>query len=321
MMVLEGPDGAGKSTLARVLSNLTGAGVFHPGGAPDPGVLEILNKQCINMLEQGFICDRVNQISEYVYGPVMNDRKLTSLLKVIDFFNRCLSKGWPIIYCRPVGIKYLAENQTSEVHDTEENTLKLKANHERLVEGYDEVFSVSGAPSNVFVYSYNKPGALEHLLEFLRSFGIKTQQERPTTEEYFSSMASLVSSRGTCCRRKVGCVLTNNHKHVIATGYNGRPKGFDHCSEGSPCAAANSPSGTNLDGCEALHAEQNALLQCKDVFEIDTAYVTTFPCVTCTKLLLNTSCKKIVYQEDYCQPEAIELWERAGRTIIQMGED
>lgn len=68
------------------------------------------------------------------------------------------------------------------------------------------------------------------------------------------------------------------------------------------------------DSCEAVHAEQNALLQCRDPWEIDTAYVTLSPCKACLKLLLGTSCKRIVYLELHeAGGEAYQLWAKAGR--------
>jgi len=163
---------------------------------------------------------------------------------------------------------------------------------------------------------------------------------RPTSTEYFLRMAQLVATRSTCIRRHVGCVLVNQHKHVIATGYNGVAVGVAHCNletrsfveydDGtSPlvhrsytvehphaCPGADAPSGINLDGCHAIHAEQNALLQCKNVHEIVTAYVTASPCVTCTKLLLNTSCQEIVFLEEYPHSAARELWEAQGRRWV-----
>ena len=103
---------------------------------------------------------------------------------------------------------------------------------------------------------------------------------RPSKDEYFMDMALLVSERSTCLRRKVGAVLINKRKHVLATGYNGVASGQPHCLD-IPCIGANSASGTDLDLCEAVHAEQNALLQCRNVFEIDT-------CVEiCTLLLIS----------------------------------
>lgn len=128
-------------------------------------------------------------------------------------------------------------------------------------------------------------------------------------------MAHLVATRGTCARRRVGCVLVDEHNHVLATGYNGVPKGMAHCRDGQPCAGATAESGDSLDLCEATHAEQNALLQCKDAMAIHTAYTTTAPCVTCVKLLLNTGCKRIVFTQDYPHARAREMW------VAQHGED
>jgi dCMP deaminase len=96
---------------------------------------------------------------------------------------------------------------------------------------------------------------------------------------------------------------------VLSTGYNGKPRGFGHCIQ-SPCEGSLSPSGTNLDSCEAVHAEQNALLQCKNVNEIHSAYLTDSPCMSCVKLLLNTSCSHIHFLREYPHPQAKEIWLR-----------
>lgn len=146
---------------------------------------------------------------------------------------------------------------------------------------------------------------------------MNTQDLRPKDDEYFMALATVASMKATCYRRRVGCVLINSRKHVLSTGYNGSAAGTKHCFE-NPCPGANSPSGTSLDVCQALHAEQNALLQCSDVHDITTAYVTTAPCVTCTKLLMNTSCKIIVFWEDYPHShKSKDLWEQGvGRMFI-----
>lgn len=159
---------------------------------------------------------------------------------------------------------------------------------------------------------------------------------RPNRDEYFLRMAELVATRSTCLRRNVGCVLVNQRGHVLATGYNGVAAGLPHCNHeqslfrikdnpisysqteaeeylGHPhaCPGAQSPSGTNLDGCEAIHAEENALLQCRNVHEIDTIYCTTAPCFSCLKKLMNTSGWRIVFLEDYPHSEkSSQLWLR-----------
>lgn len=177
---------------------------------------------------------------------------------------------------------------------------------------------------------------------------------RISRDAWAMSMAQLTARRGTCLRRQVGCVLLNARGHVIATGYNGRAAGQRHCNHveqepiygesytqlwnGKPCeispcvgfkdvtphacAGAHAPSGTMLDACEAIHAEQNAMLQCRDVYDIETCYVTVSPCVTCTKLLLNTSCKRIVFAADYADSVAsMQLWERADRQWSHFKEE
>jgi dCMP deaminase len=139
---------------------------------------------------------------------------------------------------------------------------------------------------------------------------------RPDLDTYFMSMAILVASRATCPRRKVGSVLINTRGHVLATGYNGVAAGQTHCID-SPCPGAGLPSGQGLDKCQALHGEQNALLQCRDVYQIDTAYVTASPCITCTKLFLNTSCRRIVFLDEYPHSDAKDLWVASGRDWVQ----
>lgn len=135
---------------------------------------------------------------------------------------------------------------------------------------------------------------------------------RPTKHQIYIQTAELIASRGTCARRQVGCVLVNKLGHVVATGYNGVPTGFDHCVN-KPCLGAGSSSGKDLDKCEAIHAEQNALLQCPDTQDIHIAYCTDSPCIHCVKLLLNTSCERIIYLRQYPHREAEELWKKSGR--------
>jgi dCMP deaminase len=102
--------------------------------------------------------------------------------------------------------------------------------------------------------------------------------------------------------------------HCIATGYNGVPSGFEHCVD-TPCPGARSESGKDLDLCEATHAEANSLIQCKNVFEISTAYCTDSPCRHCVKLLLNTSCVRVVFSRLYPHSDSEELWTRRGGKI------
>lgn len=133
-------------------------------------------------------------------------------------------------------------------------------------------------------------------------------------------LADIASTRATCARRKVGCVLVDHDNRIIGMGYNGVARGMAHCNESHPCDAASSPSGTNLDGCEAIHAEQNALMHCQDTLKIKACYTTTLPCMHCIKLLMNTSCESIYYRDTYVTINAVtNLWViKAGRVLCHV---
>ncbi len=139
---------------------------------------------------------------------------------------------------------------------------------------------------------------------------------RISVDDYFMTMVEVVSLRGSCVRRKTGAIAVNELNHILSTGYNGRPMGFVECVD-SPCEGAYAPSGSDLHKCEAVHAEQNALLQCPDVLSIDTMYCTTQPCIHCMKLICNTSCKRVVFKDEYPHPEVKALAKKAGITLVK----
>ena len=156
---------------------------------------------------------------------------------------------------------------------------------------------------------------------------------RLSRDQWAMKMALLTAQRSTCCRGQVGCVLLNSKGHVLSTGYNGVASGLSHCNdEGTPdfvdpydTPKVYYPSAcpgweSSPDMCEAIHAEQNALLQCKNVYEIYTCYTTLSPCLTCTKLLLNTSCEVIIYHDEYRCSKGLDLWRRAGRQAIKFSD-
>lgn len=138
---------------------------------------------------------------------------------------------------------------------------------------------------------------------------------RPSIDETMLSIAGVLAFRATCQKLAVGCVLTDEHNRILATGYNGVPRSMTHCID-KDCGGAYKPPGS--DTCIAVHAEQNALLQCPDPDKIVTCYVTHVPCMRCMKTLLNTSTKRIVVPSNtsvgYSDGGA-DLWYKAGRTL------
>lgn len=126
--------------------------------------------------------------------------------------------------------------------------------------------------------------------------------KRPSWDEYFLEMSKLVAKRSTCLRRSVGAVLVKD-KRILATGYNGAPRGLKHCIDmGCMRKKLNIPSGERHELCRALHAEQNALIQAS-LYGISAAgstlYATNQPCVICAKMLINAGIKEIVIVDGY----------------------
>jgi hypothetical protein len=171
MIILEGPDGGGKSTLAKQLEAALDTTLWHPGGAVDDDLVREWMKQCEHKLNQGFMLDRTTHISEFVYGPIINDRDPVSFKDLMDFYRLCGDKGWKVVYCRPESVYSL--NHTKAEHDTDEQIKAVEENHKRIVDIYDHIFLSSIGDTlrrqgSLFVYDYEQNGSFIQLMSFLR---------------------------------------------------------------------------------------------------------------------------------------------------------
>lgn len=137
---------------------------------------------------------------------------------------------------------------------------------------------------------------------------------RPSWDQYFIEIARLVATRSTCLRRKVGAVVVKE-RHILATGYNGTPKGITHCeAEGCLREKLKVLPGERHELCRGLHAEQNALLQAA-LYGISLKdsifYCTNQPCIICAKMLINAGIKEIVILDGYPDQMAREMFQEA----------
>jgi len=130
-------------------------------------------------------------------------------------------------------------------------------------------------------------------------------------------IAQDVALRSTCDRAMVGAVLVRE-KHIIATGYNGSPAGLEHCDDIGHLM---------VDGhcVRTVHAEVNAIIQAA-VFGQATkdadCYVTHFPCLNCTKMLINARISRLVYFNSYRDdPTALDFLRRAGVEVVSFEEE
>jgi len=148
-----------------------------------------------------------------------------------------------------------------------------------------------------------------------------TLQRRPSLDEYFIEIASVVSKRSTCLREHVGAVLVRD-KHILSTGYNGAPAGLPHCEDvGCLRELLKVPSGERHELCRGVHAEANAIIQAAlhgVNTEGSTMYCTHQPCSMCTKMAINAKVKEIVYRDSYPDELSMQLLKDAKITIRRL---
>jgi dCMP deaminase len=136
----------------------------------------------------------------------------------------------------------------------------------------------------------------------------RKEGKRPDIDNYFMSIARMVSSRSTCLRRNVGSVIVKG-KQIVSTGYNGSPQGMPHCLD-IGCAREGVPSGERSELCRGAHAEQNAInfaARYGIAIEGATIYTTHLPCSWCAKSIVNAGIKRVVYLNDYPDPQSKQI--------------
>jgi dCMP deaminase len=148
----------------------------------------------------------------------------------------------------------------------------------------------------------------------------RPRMNRPCLDRYFLNIAEVVGTRATCLRKHVGAVIVRE-KQILATGYNGAPAGMEHCLDlGCIRIQENIPSGTRHEKCRAVHAEQNAIIQAA-VHGVTivggTLYCTHQPCILCAKMIINAGLKRVVYENEYPDKEAIEFFKASGLEAVQ----
>lgn len=126
--------------------------------------------------------------------------------------------------------------------------------------------------------------------------------EKADWDSFFLATCYLVSTRSSCSDRQVGAILVKE-KTIIATGYNGAPRGIKDCYELGYCIREDrdKSKGKDYDNCFAAHAEVNALANCAYMGGTSTAgttlYTVVYPCTGCARLLINAGVKRIIYCE------------------------
>ena len=127
-------------------------------------------------------------------------------------------------------------------------------------------------------------------------------------DKRYLRMARIWAENSYCTRRKVGALIVKD-KMIISDGYNGTPSGFENVCE--------LDNGTTKP--YVLHAEANAITKiAKSGNNSDgaTLYVTASPCLECSKLIIQSGIRRVVYSEAYRLTDGIDLLKRAGVEVV-----
>ena len=145
-------------------------------------------------------------------------------------------------------------------------------------------------------------------------------------DERFMNLAETVAEWSSCYQsnRHVGAVVVRD-KRILTTGYNGAPSGIESCAERGECLrrVKNITSGTMQEVCYAVHAEQNAIIQAAKLgvsLEGATIYVTHQPCVICTRMIINSGIKTVIFKNGYPDEFALQLFAQSDVKIIKYSD-
>ena len=123
------------------------------------------------------------------------------------------------------------------------------------------------------------------------------EDNREPIEVVLMKFAILLSTRSTCGRLRVGCIITSSDfQQVYSYGYNGNARGFPNkCDSSEP------------GRCGCIHAEANALIKCPIMDKQKVIFITQSPCKMCAKMIVNSGASHVYYFSDYRSDEGLEV--------------
>ena len=147
--------------------------------------------------------------------------------------------------------------------------------------------------------------------------------KRIDKENYYLDIAETVLERSTCLRRRYGAIIVRNDE-IIATGYNGAPRGRKNCVDLNYCTreAMNIPSGQRYELCRSVHAEANAIISAarRDTLGSTLYMACTDPatgalipnstsCTMCRRQIINAGIQRVVIRDTPTDYRVVEVEE------------
>ncbi|ORY84274.1 putative deoxycytidylate deaminase [Protomyces lactucae-debilis] len=330
---LAGPDCAGRSTVANYLiehHRYRRVSIGH-GPPQDLNVMgqqlvdsHQLKRECMRKQEYGYTTrpksyfKTAEELCEYATLHWRDDMVTTDVLNITDY--QTLSKR-PFFLL--VGVDAPLGTRLARYNNYAFCAVDARyADKDDFINWHESFYSSGGAEvlNCASVRILNTFKSVKLFEEHIKSLDLANPDRlRPSWDTYFMRLASLAAMRSNCMKRRVGCVLVRG-KRVIATGYNGTPRGITNCNEGG-CDRCNKATigGQGLGTCLCLHAEENALLESgRERVGVDaTLYCNTCPCLTCSVKIAQVGVKEVVFHQSYSMDEQSALILKEAGVILR----
>lgn len=313
IIILEGPDGTGKTTLSKWLSNRLNCPVYKPA-MRDGLSLDSRYKAGHDSGSFGVALELAGR------ADMIMDRSYPSAIAYSEAFDRDedLSEAWELDSraFRSGSVMGFLFTGTYDIAEQRGVNDVSRASWERIAMAYELFAEGSALDWHVVNSAVRAPN---QMLEAVMSRIIESRDTVNSKDRVFMEMARNAARRSTCLSRRNGAVLVSESGHVIAVGYNGAPAGFPHqrtCER----LCSGYRSGGNLDACNDVHSEENCIVHASlsgASPKGGTIYTLNSPCPRCARMLVNARVSRVVYENPY-DKGAMEMMREVGIDVEEL---
>jgi dCMP deaminase len=244
-----------------------------------------------------------------IIGLINDNGKIRNLLRDMNFYH----------------ILNVSEVKDGENHIVElgDNVDEFLSREDFLIVRYGEKVAKDAFEKLATVVITPEGNLKEKVQKVVSDYLFKLQDSRPSWDQYFMNIADQVKMRANCMSAKKGTVIVKD-KMVISSGYNGTPKGIEHCTSGG-CQRCTSrhlgklKSGIYSEPCICNHSEENAIVQAayNGASTKGASLYTTFtPCTMCAKMIINSGIIEVFAKVNYPDEVGRRLFKQAGVKLI-----
>lgn len=187
-------------------------------------------------------------------------------------------------------------------------------------------------------YGLTRINGIEHIIEVDENgneifYTFKDEEKLPSRIDkinYYLDIAETTSERATCLKRRYGSIIVKNDS-LIASGFNGSPRGMQSCLDMNRCMRANAERGTDYSSCTSIHSEQNAIIHASreqmlnsDLYLVGIEQSTgnyvenAEPCSLCKRFIINAGIKNVYVRVNKTEYKLFKVddWKKDISSII-----